>query len=275
MSAARYDQFPDDLLGRLDAPVVARAVEADGFYVAPFRLPGDIVDDILEVLDAGPAEPRGDGLGDLPAGRPRPSAPTWWMYPAESLRSAAVRRLLSERRLAETAGAYLGVDPLIMSVVLWKSFAWKSPDKRSAQHFHYDNDRSGFVKMFVHLTDVDETNGPHTYVPHSHRAKPTELMHGQRLTDAEVDRFFPSQTWRIITGPRGTVFFADTQGFHKGGRVATGERAIFQINLATDRFGIDEPPIGSAADAPPDMKPLVAAAPRFFSQLFTPERLIP
>jgi hypothetical protein len=275
LDVSRFRGFPDELLKSLDPGAVARGVDEYGFYIAPFCLSSDVVADILGVLEAGPAQPRGDGLGDAQPGVPSIDAPTWWMQPRLSLRSGAVRRLLRERRLAEAAGSYLGVDPLIMSVVLWKSFASRSPDGRSAQQFHYDNDRSRFVKMFVYLTDVSMSNGPHTYVPGSHREKPKELLHGQRLSDRDVARFYPESGWKLITGPRGTLFFADTQGFHKGGHVAVGERAMFQINLASDRFGVPEPPIGTVADAPADLAAPVAQATRYFSQLFTPDRLEP
>ena len=274
-NADDYAGFDDDLLRQLDASKVARSVEQDGYYVAPFRLDDSSVDDILAVLDAGPAQPRGDGMTALRPGVPTPTAPTWWMNPSHSLGSDTVRRLLRERRISEVGGLYLGVDPMIMSVVLWKSFAWKSPDKNSAQQFHYDNDRASFIKMFVYLTDVGPQNGPHTYVPRSHRAKPVELLHGRRLSDEEVARVYPEEDWVTITGQKGTVFFADTRGFHKGGHVAAGERAMFQINVASDRFGVAEPPLGRAADAPRDLAPFVAAAPRFFSALYASERSAP
>ena len=230
-----------------------------------------MVDDILATLDAGPAQPRGDGLGTLPPGPPAPTAPTWWMDPSDSVRSEGVRRLLHQRNLALAGGRYLGVDPMIMSVVLWKSFPRTSPDASSAQLFHYDNDRASFVKMFVYLTDVDDANGPHTYVPRSHRDKPRDLLHGQRLADADVARFYPPEGWKRILGPKGTVFFADTQGFHKGGAVVSGDRAIFQINLASDRFGVAELPLGPAASAPDDLTPALGSAPRYFSQLYPQE----
>lgn len=264
----RFTAFPDELLRGIDPETAADAVESDGYYVAPARLPSDVLDDILYRLEAGPARPRGDGLGPVPNGRPGPDAPTWWMDPSEAIESTAVRRLLAERRLAEVGGRYLGVEPLIMSVVLWKSFAWRVADSNSAQQFHFDNDRAAFVKMFVYLTDVGLDNGPHTYVARSHREKPKQLLHGGRLTDEAVARHYPRSDWRVITGDRGTVFFADTQGFHKGGQVSSGERAMFQINLATDRFGITEPPIGSPQDALCELGPLVATAPRYFAELY-------
>ena len=71
------------------------------------------------------------------------------------------------------------------------------------------------------------------------------------------------------------MFFADTQGFHKGGLVQSGSRAMFQINLASDRFGIPEPPIGPASASPPDLAEYVRAAPRYFQGLFTPTDPIP
>ena len=182
------------------------------------------------------------------------------MSPSDSLRSPARAGLIGERSLPHVTSAYLGIDPLIMSVVLWKSFPSTVADQRSAQHFHYDNDRAAFVELFVYLTDVGPVNGPHTYVPRSHRAKPRRLLHGKRLGDAEVAQHYPAKNWREITGPRGTVFFADTQGFHKGGHVTAGERAIFQINLASDRFGVHEPAIGAAEDAPPELRAVLADA---------------
>jgi len=273
--ASRYATFADDLLDALDPATAAKAIAEEGYYVVPGQLRPGVVDDILANLEDGPAQPRGDGLGALMEGRPKPVAPTWWMRPSDSLRSSSVRLLLHQRRLAEVAGLYLGADPMIMSVVLWKSYPWSVADKSSAQAFHFDNDRANFVKMFVYLTDVDGENGPHTYVPRSHGEKPQELLHGQRLLDSDVARFYPEDEWKQITGPKGTVFFADTQGFHKGGRVTSGERAIFQINLATDRFGTGEPPVGALDTVPADLAQAVSLAPRFFSQLFPSESPMP
>lgn len=273
--AQRYAAFPSDLLDGLDAATVAGALERDGYYVAPFLLDEAAVDDISRTLDAGPAQPRGDQLAGLPAGAPAPTAPTWWMDPGDALRSGAVRRLMRERRVVETAGRYLGLDPMIMSIALWKTFAWETADKRSAQEFHYDNDRSAFLKMFVYLSDVGPDNGPHTYVPRSHGAKPKDLLHGGRLSDDTVAEFYPRDSWVTITGARGTVFFADTQGFHRGGRVTGEPRSMFQVNLATDRFGVADPPVGPAAEAPADLAEALAQAPRYFEQVFVSDRAVP
>lgn len=273
--AEDFTAFSDDLLSAIDPVEVANAVRSDGYCIPDVRLSEAVVAEIAAVLDGGPAQPRGDGLAGLGAGRPNPIAPTWWMQPADALSSPGVRRVLSQRSVALTAGRYLGVDPMLMSLVLWKSFAWKRPDKTSAQHFHYDNDRAGFIKMFVYLTDVGPANGAHLYVRGSHQEKPTSLLHGQRLSDKAVRRFYPEDAWIEITGRRGTVFFADTHGLHKGGHVAEGERSVLQVNVGSDRFGTPAPPVAPASAAPDDLQAVVAAAPRYFSQVFAPTVLVP
>lgn len=273
--ASRFASFPDQLLSGLDVTAAVDALRDTGCYIAPFQLDDEVIAEIAAHLEGGPATPRGDALRVRAAGRPSPQAPTWWMQPADILRSPGARQLLHERKAAEVAGRYLGVDPLVMSVALWKSYASESPDKSSAQFFHYDNDRAMFVKLFVYLTDVELDNGPTTYVPGSHGAKPTGLLHGERLADDDVAAVYPRESWLPVTGPRGTVFLADTRGFHKGGHVAAGHRSMFQITLASDRFGALEPPVGPPADAPVDLGPAVQSTPRWFAQLFPPTTPLP
>lgn len=271
---AGFAHFHDALLSTIDPAQAASDLEEFGFHRAPLPLAAEVVDDIRSTLENGPAVPRGDGVVGA-AGVPCGSAPTWWMEPRDALTSTGVRQLLGERRLAEVAGSYLRAQPLIMSLALWKSFAWPSSDHSSAQLFHYDNDRSAFVKAFFYLCDVDEFNGPHTYVPRSHREKPKQLLHGGRLGDREVARHFPQNEWVTVTGPKGTVFFADTQGFHKGGQVHRGARAMFQINLASDRFGVSEGAVGSVDDAPADIRTLIDKNERYFAELYRPSRALP
>lgn len=272
---SRFGSFDDNMLRRLDPDEVADAVERDGFYVAPTRLEEGFVDAVRDVLERGPAVPQGDGLRGVSPGPPAPSAPTWWLPAKHAVASPLVQQLMSERRLALAAGRYLGVEPTIVSIALWKSIAWRTADRLSAQYFHYDNDRPAFVKMFVYLTDVTERNGAHVYVARSHREKPAHLLHGGRLRDEEVRRSFADRDWHAIAGPKGSVFFADTAGFHKGGTVQGGERAVLQINVGSDRFGSFVEPVGSIDLVPDALRPAASAVPRYFSQVFTMAEPLP
>jgi len=266
-----FADFPQGLLADLNPAEAAAALDKEGVYRAPTVLDAAAVNDLARFLDAGPAAPRVDSGEAPPSGIPSPSAPTWWMAAADSIKSPDVRALILERDPVDIVGRYLGVEPMIMSLVLWKSYAWGVADSSSAQQFHYDYDRASFLKMFVYLSDVGPDNGPHTYVRGSHLRKPTELLDGRRLTDEEVERHFPRDSWETICGPKGTVFFADTQGFHKGERVAEGSRSMLQICYASDRFGyVADPSISAPEDSPSDMRPQVLAHPRFFSEMFEP-----
>jgi hypothetical protein len=46
-----------------------------------------------------------------------------------------------------------------------------------------------------------------------------------------------------IVGLRGTIFVADTRGFHKGKALETGDRLVFQMQFSTDLFGYNYPPV--------------------------------
>jgi hypothetical protein len=41
-----------------------------------------------------------------------------------------------------------------------------------------------------------------------------------------MGRFFPEQTWRICTGPAGTMIVSDAEGYHRGGKPTRGNRLL-------------------------------------------------
>jgi hypothetical protein len=102
--------------------------------------------------------------------------------------------------------------------------------------------------LFVYLTDVDAGTGPHAFVERTHEIDilrqvaaqrfanhPDALnafwrwMEQHRKTDEEVLRFFPKEEVISFVGPKGTSFFEDTRGLHKGTRPSTGPRLAFEI----------------------------------------------
>jgi ectoine hydroxylase-related dioxygenase (phytanoyl-CoA dioxygenase family) len=123
---------------------------------------------------------------------------------------------------------------------MWWSLAVPSSvQERSsaAQLYHFDLDRLSFLKFFIYLSDVDVTNGPHCYIAGSHRGfKSVELLRDGRFSDDEIKRHYPNEEVRI-TGKRGTIFVADTKGFHRGLPLESGERLIFQIEFCNSLFG--------------------------------------
>ncbi len=279
VSRSKAPTLPDGFLGSLqsdvfdslDPTVVDRSLREQGYYVWDRLVPTNVLDNLEAHLAVGPAIPRGDWTSTANMGTvPGPGAPTWWMELQEAIKSPQVQSLVVEKNLIDAVSRYLGTAPMITAIVMWSSFAWDRADSASAQLFHYDLDRSNFLKCFVYLTDVDDTNGPHVYVPGSQYEKPKELLDGTRLDDARVARHYPRDTWASITGKRGTMFLADTQGFHKGTRLLSGHRSILQFNFGSDRFGYEPfPPIASSSSCPNALRGVLASNPRFFSQIYT------
>ena len=146
-----------------------------------------------------------------------------------------------------TVGAALGARPLISSMTAW----WSIPhagEARDAELFHRDVDDWRFIKLFVYLTDVDEENGPHAYVPGSHRSP--KLRDIRRYSEAEVESAYPGETM-IITGAAGDAFLENTQGLHRGIPPRSRLRLLFQViySLSRSPYGPARP-IGKLADYP-------------------------
>jgi len=152
------------------------------------------------------------------------------------------------------AASWCGTRPTVLLTLLWWSFATASGPK-DAQLFHLDVDDVRFCKFFIYLTDVDEEDGPHVFLPGSHRqdfllrskkaAENPEAyrqwLFGQlRKTDQEVGAYFDTEPVRI-TGKAGTNFMALTRGLHKGLKPEKNDRLVAQVVYGASPFLKMEP----------------------------------
>lgn len=137
---------------------------------------------------------------------------------------------------------YLRSSVCIRSVSLWHSFesAFHRPSGELAQLFHYDLDEFRWLKLFIFLTDVTPENGPHVFIPGSHRPgfkHPHLLSRGySRISDEDMDHFHPRSSWEYVTCPAGTLVLADTRCWHKGTPIKSGVRTVLQPEYAPTRF---------------------------------------
>jgi hypothetical protein len=229
--------FVENCFSNLDVSVAIKSLQSDGVYVSPYLVPSDIIEELRQLINSGVATPKSDSNSLPKAGKPNASASTWWFDQPSIIANRATQAILTERYLTSVVQGYLGAVPKIVSCTLWKSFPAEAPQKSSAQWFHVDYDRISFVKIFVYLDVVDRANGPHVYVKGSHRRKPRKLLNGKRISDAKVVKAFSENCWSTVTGPSGTLFFADTRGLHKGDSVVEGSRSMFSITYSIDNFG--------------------------------------
>jgi len=123
---------------------------------------------------------------------------------------------------------------------IWHTLA-TSGAPRESQLWHRDREDFLIMKVFIYLVDVGDEAGPFTYALGTHpkgalRREPEFGLEGhvRRSTDDQMAAVVPASRWLTARGSRGTVVFADTRGYHKGG-LARGRDRVMYTCMFTSR----------------------------------------
>jgi hypothetical protein len=142
-------------------------------------------------------------------------------------------RFALQPRILQIANAYFGMLTRMRYYNIWHNFASKS-QPRESQLWHRDREDLYILKVFVYLSNVDLGAGPFTYAPGSHpkgrvRRDPDYTLEGgvRRSNDAQMAAVVSPDQWVTCTGPKGTIVFADTHGYHKGGFTIERDRVLY------------------------------------------------
>jgi hypothetical protein len=143
-------------------------------------------------------------------------------------------RFALNEALLRIADAYFGLCVNLRYYNVWQTFASKG-SSRESQLWHFDREDNYILKVFLYLDDVEEGAGPFTYAPGTHKKgkyrkiKPEYFVEGgvSRSTDDQMKAVYPEDKWVRATGKKGTIVFADTRGYHKGGEARTKDRLMF------------------------------------------------
>jgi hypothetical protein len=135
--------------------------------------------------------------------------------------------------LLRVANAYFGMYTRLRYYNIWHTFATAS-EARESQLWHRDREDFKILKVFVYLSDVDEGAGALTYAKGSQRSRglksnPEFFDEGgvKRSKDEQMAAVVPPENWVQATGPTGTIVFADTSGYHKGGLARERDRLMY------------------------------------------------
>jgi hypothetical protein len=135
--------------------------------------------------------------------------------------------------ILQIANAYLGMYARLRYVNIWHTFATATPPRQS-QLWHRDREDHYIVKVFAYLSDVDKGAGPFTYAAGTHgKGKavrgPVCFDEGgvKRTSDDLMAEVVPRERWIECLGPKGTLVFADTHGYHKGGLAREHDRVMY------------------------------------------------
>lgn len=142
-------------------------------------------------------------------------------------------RFALQKPILQIANAYFGMYTRLRYYNVWHTFASQG-EARESQLWHYDREDRYILKLFAYLSDVTKGAGPFTYAPGTHQKKriyrePEYILEGgvKRSSDEQMAEVVPSARWQECTGPRGTIVFADTRGYHKGGMARDRDRLMY------------------------------------------------
>jgi hypothetical protein len=143
-------------------------------------------------------------------------------------------RFALNRTFLNIADAYFRMRAKLRYYNVWYTAASAST-ARESQLWHFDREDNYILKIFLYLDDVDEGAGPFTYAPGTHKKgrfrsiEPEYFLEGgvRRTTDEQMDAVYPRAEWKTCIGKKGTIVFADTRGYHKGGEARTKDRLMY------------------------------------------------
>ena len=99
---------------------------------------------------------------------------------------------------------------------------------KNAQYFHWDNDFTKFFKLYIYLNDVDEDTGPHVFVPRTHKKKFFSHKLCRLYSDKDILENY--EKVRKFTGKKGSAFFVDGYGLHKGETPKKNYRLMLNVH---------------------------------------------
>jgi hypothetical protein len=217
----------------------------DGYTVLPWRLGDELTSLLTHHFEEPELTIRSDDqtLNGCRAhlSYEKPLAEKYEVPLSSILTSPDAVELMLDRGVLQFAQDYLGSVPQVDICTAWFSFPMNGVSAEAATMFHFDLDRTKWVKIFFFLTDVTPTTGAHMFLPETQRdnALPTSLRKRgySRLTDHDVRSEFPEEHWKTISGSRGTILIEDTRGLHKGLPVLEGHRLVLQFQYSQNLFG--------------------------------------
>jgi hypothetical protein len=148
-------------------------------------------------------------------------------------------KLALDPKLLRTVARYMGLWPRLHAIGSWLNFPTESEAKLS-QLWHRDPEDLKTVKVFIYLDAVSKENGPFAYIRNTHPFgsacdRVPEHVHPRRVTDEEMQRTLPTDSWLECTGPANTMIIVDTVGYHRGGNVKSGRRFLITFTYTSGK----------------------------------------
>lgn len=204
------DSSRESILGNIDANLIADTIRQDSVAIVG-QLPDDLVSRLRKITDQLPPEE----------------------YQLVHQVNEDVRCLIQDPGIRKVLRAYLKSEPVLLESSLFVSRSKPSQKEHKQNSFHFDYAGWASLNLFVYLTDVDEESSYHIVAKGSHRdIKVTDVLRGA-ITLSEAENRFGGSL-QNITGPAGTLFFENTEAFHRR-HFGSGRRVMLNLLFASHR----------------------------------------
>ena len=149
-------------------------------------------------------------------------------------------RACVSHRMLDVANSYLRMWSKLEYLDVWYSVPQPATGERiSSQLWHRDYNDKHLLKAFLHLVDVDDEMGPFQYVPGSQPggryadAWPWSPLGQNYPSEQELEERIPASDVRTFTGPKASLLFCNTAGFHRGGFSTSAPRVLATVTYSS------------------------------------------
>ena len=160
----------------------------------------------------------------------------FFIHPSNLYSFDLIRQISANRFFLELCHAYFGLPPILYSVNAWTSNYIDNKDPSlvhqindwNARFPHIDYASLKFLKIFIFLDPVTESDGPFHYWPRSNNHNCCFTSDG-RYNYAEIGSLFGNPI-KFTSSKPGSIFVADTSNYHCDGIVLQGgSRRVLQF----------------------------------------------
>ena len=148
-----------------------------------------------------------------------------------------IKNFICNPKILDIASNYLQSDLLSINcstIVSIPSNLSKREKIANAQAFHFDSDFSSFLKLYIYLTDVDDHSGPHIYIRGTHLKKDKNHLLHRPYFDKEIVKNY--NDFFKVQGKKGSFFFEDAYGLHKGEPPTKKPRILLNIHYGNNKI---------------------------------------
>ncbi|MCW8194726.1 hypothetical protein F6455_08005 [Proteobacteria bacterium 005FR1] len=144
-----------------------------------------------------------------------------------------VRRLSEDVAIRNVLRSYFRCEPELIGATLDIS-SDESFDPKGLHEFHIDYPGWESLCVFVYLNDITSDKSYHLVAKGSHRRRGVKGLLRRRISDEEAQRRF-GPSLQAVLGPAGTIFFENTEAYHRRQPGKEKRRALLKLTYLSHR----------------------------------------